>query len=378
MTSAAHISTLPDSLDRLHEDMARACLAPTWKYVSEFVSVTPRVSYRPFLWKWDYVLSHLMRAGELITPERGSERRSMEHTNPDLRAQFATSHTIATALQLVRAGECAPPHRHMASAVRFAARSRGGEVFTVVEGEPLRMEENDLLLTPAGTWHEHRNNTPHDIVWLDALDFPLVNLLQASWFEPGHEVTCEAKPEGYTEASLGWARPAGWQPYPEKHPTMRYSWRQMRAALERLRAEPGSPFDGIILEYINPLTSGPTLPTMSCRAQMLRPHEHTRAHRALSSTVCYVVEGRGTSIIEGQAFEWERGDVFVIPNWHWHEHRNDADQDALLFSITDEPVTRLLGMYREEAFPATEGRQTVTGRFEPSMHSDSNSAARAG
>ena len=174
------------------------------------------------------------------------------------------------------------------------------------------------------------------------------------------------------------ARPPGCQPYPEKHPTKRYAWRQMRAALERRRSEAGSPFDGVILEYVNPLTSGPTLPTMSCRAQMLRPREHTQAHRALSSTVYYVIEGRGTSIIDGQAFEWGRGDVFVVPNWHWHEHRNDADQDAFLFSVTDEPVTRLLGMYREEALVGTEGHQTPTGRFEPAMPSNSNNTAQAG
>lgn len=361
----AHEPPAGDTLDRLHADMARANLAPTWKYVSEFVSREPRVSYRPWLWKWDAVMGHLARAGELITPERGAERRSMEHTNPDLRSAFACSHTLATAVQLVKAGERAPAHRHMAAAIRFAARSEGGEVFTIVEGEPLRMLENDLLLTPAGTWHEHANHTAHDIVWLDALDFPLVNLLQASWFEPGESSAAVQREEGWSDALLGPVRPTEWMPYPEHHPVVRYPWSDMRASLERMRAERGSPYDGILLAYVNPQTSGPALPTIGCHAQLLRPGEATLAHRQMCSTVYYVIEGEGYSVIDGQRFDWARGDVFVVPNWRWHEHVNAPGRDAIFFSVTDQPVMRMLGMYREQAYGEPGGRQKVTGTFHP-------------
>lgn len=355
-----------DTLERLHEDMAHANLAPTWKHVSEFVSVAPRVKYRPFLWKWQNVYDHLMRAGELITPERGAERRSMEHVNPDLKHAYATSHTLATAFQLVRAGETAPAHRHLAAAVRFAVRSRGGNVFTRVQGEPLMMEPFDLLLTPSGTWHEHENNTEHDIVWLDALDFPLVNLLQASWFEPGHgPEVCPAKPAGYTAMRMGHHRPAGWGRYPESTPIMRYPWVDMKQALHRMEAEEGSAYDGIMLEYVNPLTGGPTLPTMSCRMQLLRPGEHLKAHRESTSTIYFVVSGSGHSVIDGQRFDWAEGDVFVVPNWSWHEHANPGDQRSLLFSVTDEPVMALLGMLRGEAYLEHGGHQKVDSVFSP-------------
>ena len=363
-----HTKPVPagDTLDQLHADMEVARLVPTWKYVSEFVPVKPKVTYRPYLWHWDDVMQYLYRAGELITPERGAERRSMEHTNPDLRAQFTTSHTLATAVQLVKAGESAPAHRHMAGAIRFAARSRGGEVYTRVDGEPLMMEENDLVLTPSGTWHEHVNNTPHDIVWLDALDYPLVNLLQASWFQPGHGSDLPPqRPNGYSADRLGNARPSGWDAYDAKTPRMRYPWSEMRAALDRLRGAEGSPFDGILLEYVNPLDGGPTLPTMSCRAQLLRASETTRAHRALSSTIYLAIEGEGRTIIEGASFDWTRGTVFVVPNWHWHEHRNLGSGDAVLFSVTDQPVMEKLGMFREEAFPDGGGHQSVSGPFKP-------------
>jgi len=70
-------------------------------------------------------------------------------------------------------------------------------------------------------------------------------------------------------------------------------------------------------------------------------------------------------VIGGRSFDWTRGSVFVIPNWHFHEHRNLGSRDAVLFSVTDEPVMRKLGMYREERYPDGGGRQAVTGAFAP-------------
>jgi gentisate 1,2-dioxygenase len=351
-----------DSLDQLHADMAAGHMAPTWVHVSEFVAAQPRVFYRPWLWRWDDVIPYLERAGTLVAPGRGSERRSMEHVNPDLGPQFATSHTIATAFQLVRAGETAPAHRHAAGAIRFAARSAGGSVFTRVEGERLMMEENDLLLTPSWTWHEHANETDHDIIWLDALDFPLVNLMQASLFEPGEGPALPSTPDNFSEFRLGRVRPVGWAPYPDHHPVLRYAWADTFDSLQALRGEAGSPFDGILLAYTNPVTSGPTLPTLSCRAQLLRRGEHTRAHRTMSSTVYFVISGSGSTIIDGVRFPWGRGDVFVVPTWQWHEHIAAAG-DAYLFSITDQPVMEMLGLYREQPLPDGGGHQEVSGTF---------------
>jgi gentisate 1,2-dioxygenase len=47
--------------------------------------------------------------------------------------------------------------------------------------------------------------------------------------------------------------------------------------------------------------------------------------------------------------------VFCVPGWAFHEHVNTGTQPAILFSHTDVPVMRSLGLYREEAHPT--GRQ---------------------
>jgi gentisate 1,2-dioxygenase len=120
--------------------------------------------------------------------------------------------------------------------------------------------------------------------------------------------------------------------------------------LHALRGDAGSPFDGVSLEYINPCSGGPALASMSAYLQLLRRGEHTRAHRHVPSTVYHVAEGGGYSVVAGQRFDWEEGDTFVVPAWTWHEHAS-SDGEAVLFSFSDRPVLRALGLDREQTLP---------------------------
>jgi gentisate 1,2-dioxygenase len=115
-----------------------------------------------------------------------------------------------------------------------------------------------------------------------------------------------------------------------------------------LQSYAGSPYDAIIFEYVDPTTGGSVMPTMSFRCQMLRPGEQTLAHRKTASNVYCVLEGEGYTDVEGTRLEWRRNDVFTVPGWLWHEHRNTASDNAFLYSVTDEPTMRKLGLFREE------------------------------
>jgi gentisate 1,2-dioxygenase len=120
--------------------------------------------------------------------------------------------------------------------------------------------------------------------------------------------------------------------------------------LEELAAqESGSPFDGVILEYTNPLTGGAVMPTIGCYIQMLRPGEHTSSHRQVCCTNYHVIEGSGYSLVGGQRLAWEDKDVFTVPTWTFHEHVNTGNRPAFLFSFTDQPMMKALDLYREEA-----------------------------
>jgi gentisate 1,2-dioxygenase len=60
----------------------------------------------------------------------------------------------------------------------------------------------------------------------------------------------------------------------------------------------------------------------------------------------HVFRGNGVTEIAGERFEWATGDSFVVPLWHAHQHLAKSDE-AILFSISDAPVLRALGLYRE-------------------------------
>jgi gentisate 1,2-dioxygenase len=353
-------------LDALHDELAAANFLPVWKYAPKLAGRQPGPKYRPFLWQWRTLYPFLMRARDLVDSEAGGERRAINEFHPDLRATHSTSHTLATAVQLVRAGEVAPAHRHTASAIRLFLQGAGHEIYTAVQGESFRMEDNDLVLTPHWTWHHHANPSAKDIIWLDGLDYPIINFLRNSFYEdypgPG-EVAPITRATNHTARRVGLIRPA-WDRL-ERKDVVRYAWADAWATLDSLRGETGTPHDGILLEYANPHDSGPTLPTMGCSVQLLRPSERTQAHRATSSTVYLVVAGEGATVVDGQRLAWSEKDIFVVPQWAWHEHENALKSDAILFSITDRPLLDTLGLYREETLDSGGGHQDVTSAFEP-------------
>jgi gentisate 1,2-dioxygenase len=150
------------------------------------------------------------------------------------------------------------------------------------------------------------------------------------------------------------------EPWTKRHsPLLKYEWaptydRLCRAA----EVWEGTPFDGVIMQYVNPMTGGPVMPTMGAYTQLLRPGQHTRAHRQTGSYVYNVAKGEGYSVVDGVRLDWRKHDIFVVPSWAAHEHVNlSAEEDAVLFSFTDQPVMTALGLYREEAVEG--GFQTV-------------------
>ena len=174
------------------------------------------------------------------------------------------------------------------------------------------MEPGDLILTPSWSWHEHGNETTEPMIWLDGLDLPLLKALDVIFTEhAASEQYGITKPDDvstrlYHQPGL---RPANAQNTPPFSPLLNYKWSRTAAALAALLESAATPYDDLLLEYINPYTGGPVLPTMRCTAQYLRPGVHTQAHRQASSSVYMVLEGTGWSVSEGQRFDWEQGDV---------------------------------------------------------------------
>lgn len=338
-------------LKRFDEELKKLHMTGQWIYDDLLVKAIggPRPKGEPHIWKWDTVYQKLMQACDAL-PESFTARRSLLFDNPGLESH-GTTHTLLMGIQIIKPGEVAWAHRHTMAAIRFVIQG-DGKVYTAVDGEVCPMEDYDLILTPKWTWHDHHNPTDRNTIWLDALDVPLIiSGLNVPFYEPypGNQVQPLRNDESeYLQRRAGAVRPTWEQPKKENFP-MRYRWKDIEAQLEALAGGPGSPYDGLSLEYVNPTTGGPTLSTLSCWIQMLRPGERTKRHRHTSSAMYFVVRGEGATMVGEKALEWERHDSFVIPNWAWHEHLNRSkSEEAILFSVNDIPVMNAFGLYREE------------------------------
>jgi len=308
----------------------------------------PKTRVKPHLWQWHDIYDSLIQAKEKISVTRGNvERRVIRLVNPGMADTEMTSHTLLFSFQLIQPGEVAPAHRHSMAAIRFILQGKGA--YTNVDGQKMVMEDGDLILTPQGCWHEHAHEGDENMVWIDGLDVPFVQALQQISFDPYKQGRLPVNEAIDPATFYGVTRPIG-DALVEIPRVLHYHWRDTYPALHNLARAENNPYDGVALEFVNPQTGGPTLPTMSCRIQMLRPHEKTRCHRHTSTSIYHAFRGSGATIIDGQPFHWQKGDTFIVPLWYWHEHVNGSSTDeAILFSMHDEPILKAFGLYREEA-----------------------------
>jgi gentisate 1,2-dioxygenase len=287
----------------------------------------------------------LLRAGEAITLEQ-SERRVVRLVNPGLRRRPFATHTLQISFQYVKPGENARAHRHTPAALRFVIQGNGA--YTTVNGQQCVMEPGDLILTPKLSWHDHSNESREPMLWLDGLDFPLIEALHQVMQEryPERRQPIEKNSEQVTD-KLGASLCHGMPPDDFFH----YKWRDTELAL-RARAQSRATrdrFDGYLLEYKNPLTGGPTMTTVQCAVQLLPSHHETESHRHTSTVIYHAFRGKGATQIGDRRFDWQQGDSFVVPVWHAHRHLNGSSEAAILFSMSDAPVLKALDLYREEA-----------------------------
>jgi gentisate 1,2-dioxygenase len=335
-----------DSVALLDRDMAAKNLSGYWRLGMEGLPPHPMTSVEPCLWRWSDVRESLVRAGEVISLEN-SERRVVRLVNPGLdpRHAFAT-HTLQISFQYVKPGENARAHRHTPAALRFVIEGNGA--YTTVNGQQCVMEPGDLILTPKLTWHDHSNDSKQPMIWLDGLDFPLITALQQVMQErhPERRQPIEKSSEEVM-SQLGSSMRHG-RPLTD---FFHYKWRETEPALRALTnsASTRNRFDGYLLEYRNPVTSGPTMTTIQCAVQLLPAGEETETHRHTSTVIYYVFRGSGATQIGERRFEWQQGDSFVVPLWYDHRHSNRSwSEDAILFSMSDAPVLKALDLYREE------------------------------
>ena len=341
-----HLGRLQDLPDDYLQDLRAQNTLPLWPSLRAVLPYgRPSRSTRPVRWRYQDIRPQLLRAGDL-TPIEKAERRVLVLCNPGLGLEnMKATATIYVGLQLILPGETAPNHRHTPSAVRFVVEGEGG--FTVVDGEKLPMGKGDLILTPPGVWHEHGHEGRGPVIWLDALDLPLVHGIEASYAIEGHPQSVD-KPDDWGGARY---RNGGVVPYRsldtprQPYPMLRFPWRDVRRALGELAAV--TPRDEAVqLAYVNPETGRECLAALGFSALQLRPGEELRMPRRSASAVLHVVDGTGTALVDEATHRFDTGDTLAVPTHADVTLANASSaSSAYLFIVDDAPLQRKLGIY---------------------------------
>ncbi len=357
----ANVSDTPELVE-YYKELQSLGTGALWTVANKIEPWEPASPSVPMLWRYDDLREHVLRSLKLVTPEEAG-RRVVYLENKGRADVVAAVGWLYSGLQTMAPGECASSHRHSASALRFIMEGSGA--FTNVDGHKMTLGENDFVLTPNGTWHEHGVAENGAIcIWQDGLDIPLMNALDANFYEV-HPDLNQAISYPVDDMVSKWAgkglRPAGQEWNKRYSPLLKYEWEPTYEALQEYeRVTDGCDFDGIKMDYVNPDTGGPVMSTMGASMQMLRPGEKTKAHRHTGSIVYQCSKGSGYSVINGKRYDWKKRDIFVVPSWIYHEHGNASDSgDACLFSFNDLPSIHALNLYREEVFGENGGHQPI-------------------
>ena len=261
----------------------------------------------------------VLQALDLVSPEKAG-RRVIALENPGRKGTSACVGWLYTGLQVMRPGEFATAHSHASSALRFIMEGKGA--YTVVDGHKMDLAAGDFVITPNGTWHDHGVEADGaTTIWQDGLDMLLVNQLDANFYAVHPDRVQKSNyPLNDTAQVYGGPGllPAGGEAWSKPYsPLFKYEWAPTYETLVKAsKATDGSPYDGIMMQYVNPATGGPVMKTLGAHIQLLRggrahqgapPHRLDRLQRAPRAA--------GYSIIAGKRYDWSKNDIFVVPSW---------------------------------------------------------------
>jgi gentisate 1,2-dioxygenase len=333
--------------DAYYDKISKLDMAPLWVVLKDIIPDEPKTVCAPAIWHFKDVKPLVAEAGSVISAQEAT-RRVLVLENPKLRGQSRITQSLYAGLQLILPGEIAPPHRHSPAAIRFILDGDGA--YTQVEGEKTVMSPGDFVLTPAGTIHDHGNESKKPMIWLDVLDVPTVNFFETCFYEH-FEYEKQNTRRDHADSLVRYGSgvlPDGSDSPQKNSPIVNYPYAKMRPILERMARDGDlDPHHGARFRYANPLTGGPVMPTMGAHLSLLPKNFKSKDYRSTDSTIFVCVEGEGATKVGGKTLKWGPRDVFVVPSWMKHSHV--TKKESVLFSISDRPAQEALGLWREQA-----------------------------
>ncbi len=347
MSDTAYETSTKEQREAFYARLDTQDLAPLWEVLRGLLPNEPTSKARAHRWDYAALRPLLLESGALLTAEE-AERRVLVLENPAMRGSSRATATIYAGIQLILPGETAPAHRHTPSALRFMMEGEGA--ITAVGGERTVMRKGDFVITPSWAWHDHGNEGTDPCAWLDVLDLPLVQFLEAGFNEHYNDSQQSiTRPEGDSNARFGEGLVPlnAASPYGLTTPIFNYPYAKTRPALlAAARGAAPDPHEAVSLRYANPLDGGWAMPTISAWMVHLPAGFETQPMRSTDAQVMSLAEGRLQARFGDSAFSLTENDTAACPGWTWRQYR--AETDCFLFCASDRVVHEKLGLYREE------------------------------
>ena len=348
-------------LEQLYRGFERELLVPLWTEIGDLMPLQPRSKASPHLWRWERLKELAAQAGRIVPVGRGGERRAIALANPSLGGKPYATPTLWAAIQYLMPGEDAPEHRHTQHAFRFVVEGEG--VWTVVNGDPVRMSRGDFLPQAGWNWHAHHNAATEPMAWIDGLDIPFSYYTESQFFEVGREridLHEKTTPERSRSERL-WGHP-GLRPVSQPEatsatPLLAYRWQDTDRALTDQLALEDEGHAGTLspghaaVRYTNPTTGRDVLPTMRTEMHRVRAGAQTLARREVGSSVVQVFDGTGRVSVGDRTWDVTRGDLFVVPSWAPYSVQSGGAASLDLFRFSDSPIFEALLAHRVKVDP---------------------------
>ncbi|MBX9404400.1 cupin domain-containing protein [Pseudomonas fluorescens] len=338
------------SNNAFRDHIAHDNMTPLWEVLRGLTPREPKQTADPVIWRAETIRQNMKMACEVISAE-DAERRVLVLENPKFQGKSQITSSLYAGIQMILPGEVAPSHRHTASALRLILSGQGG--FTTVHGEKVLMNPGDFVITPTNVFHDHGAQGTEPVMWLDGLDVPVVQMLNAGFSADDPNLRqVLTRPTGDSNARFA----AGLRPVGDTHggpvsPLFHYPYSRTRAALEQLSlVDEWDACNGFKLMFTNPTNGLSPIRSMGAFMQMFPAGFKGTSFRETDGAVCCVVEGSLRVQVGDQTWTACKDDVFVLPGWAWRCF--EADEQCVLFSFSDRPLQEHLGFWRSEINPS--------------------------
>ncbi len=300
-------------------------MKPLWANFKNIVTVEPETKYIPNLWSFAKCYPILIHSTKQISI-KDAERRVLILENPGSNGDFSANHAIYSGLQIVLPGEIAPAHRHSQSALRIVLQA--DDAITKVDGIEINMRRGDVILTPAWTVHSHENRGSIPAIWIDILDIPTVNFLGCSFLENG-DINNQLYSAKYSLDKLHFKY---------------QNWREKIFLM--YNSIDNNVKNDIQLCYGIHTGEFPSLPSLSSSLNLISGKNKLPWQRTTESLLYVILEGNGVSYVGNEKFNWQAGDILVIPPWYPFKH--ELNGNAVMILISNKPILEKLFLLRTQ------------------------------